>query len=147
MTQEYDLTNVIRGQGRRLTRQRQLVLEVLEESREHPDAETVYQRAKARNARIGLATVYRTLALLKEVGLVDEYRFGENHSHFEAVQSDRPHYHFTCIQCGRVIEFHSPQVMNMANQLCESEGLQVLEVHLLFSGYCAQCRPANTNCK
>jgi Fe2+ or Zn2+ uptake regulation protein len=146
MARKRNLIDAIHDQGRRLTHQRQLVLEILEESREHLDAETVYKRARERDARIGLATVYRTLAFLKEIGLVDEYQFGEDHGHFEAVQIDEPHYHFTCMNCGRVVEFKSPQVMNMARKLCESDGLQVVEVHLHLSGYCAQCRPAETSC-
>jgi Fe2+ or Zn2+ uptake regulation protein len=147
MAPKHNLIDAIHSQGRRLTRQRQLVLEILEESQEHLDVETIYERARERDRRIGLATVYRTLAILKEIGMVDEYQFGEDHSHFEVVQSDWPHYHFTCMKCGRVVEFQSPQVMNMAHKLCESEGLQVLEVHLHFSGYCSQCRPTGTNCE
>ena len=147
MAQKRELLDAIRSQGRRLTRQRQLVLEILEEGAEHLDAETVFERARERDERIGIATVYRTLAFLKEIGLVDEHQFGEDHGHFEAVQSERPHYHFTCMKCGKVVEFQSPQVMKLARKLCESDDLQVVEVHLHLSGYCAQCRPAGTDCR
>lgn len=146
MEHRQDLIEAVRSQGGRLTHQRQLVLEILDESQGHLDAETVYARARERGARIGLATVYRTLAFLKKAGLVDEHQFGEDHGHFEAVQEDRPHYHFTCLRCGQVVEFQSPQVMEMANKLCESEGLQVVAVELHFSGYCARCRPPGANC-
>jgi Fur family ferric uptake transcriptional regulator len=147
MTQANRLDEALHNSGRRLTRQRQLVLEILEESQEHLDAEAIFERARKRDARVGLATVYRTLAFLKEIGLVDEYQFGEGHGHFEAVKDDSPHNHFTCMKCGRVIEFQSPQVMDMAHKLCESEGLQLVEVNLHFSGYCTQCRPVGTNCE
>ena len=100
MARKRDLIDAIRSQGRRLTRPWQLVLEILKENKEHLDAETIFERARERDARIGLATVYRTLAFLKEIGLVDEYQFGEDHGHFEAVQDDRPHYHFTWMNCG-----------------------------------------------
>jgi Fe2+ or Zn2+ uptake regulation protein len=142
-----ELTEAIHSRGRRLTRQRQLVLEILKESREHLDAETVHARARKRDARIGIATVYRTLAFLKEIGLVDEHQFGQDHGHFEAVQTDRQHYHFTCLKCGRIVEFQLPQVMTLARKLCERQGLQVVEVDLHFSGYCAGCRPAGVNCR
>lgn len=129
----------IRSSGRRLTHQRRLVLEVLQDSEEHLDAEMIYDRARARDPSISLATVYRSLGLLKDMGLVQEHRLGENHGHFEITHST-PHHHFTCLTCGRVIEFEAPQVMEAVRKLCESEGLQVTEAHLLLSGYCTECR-------
>jgi Fe2+ or Zn2+ uptake regulation protein len=136
----------ITTRGRKLTRQRKLVLEILEESQEHLDAESIYDLAKARDANISLATVYRTLALLKETGLVQEHRLGEDHGHFETTQPT-PHYHFTCTKCGRVVEFEAPQVTEVARKLCESKGLQVIEMHLLFSGFCAECRGGDSGCE
>jgi len=127
--------------GYRLTRQRQVVLEVLEGSNAHLDAGQVYERVRARDPRIGMATVYRTLALLKELGLVQEHRLGEEHSHFEAAQ-EALHYHFTCRDCGRVIEFEAPEVLEAVQALVEREGLQVDEVHLFVGGRCAACRSA-----
>lgn len=138
--------DIIRTHGRRLTRQRKLVLEILEESQEHLDAEALYARAKARDPNISLATVYRTLSLLKEARLVQEHRLGEVHGHFEATQPT-PHYHFTCLKCGRVVEFEAPQVMELARKLCESKGLQITEMHLLFSGYCSECREGDSGCE
>lgn len=136
----------LRNSGLHLTRQRKLVLAVLEESHEHLDAEMIYQRAKGRDPRISLATVYRTLAALKEAGLVVEHLLGEDHGHFETLPS-QPHYHFSCLKCGRVVEFESPEVMQAARRLCQGEGLQIVEVHLHLSGYCAQCRSAEAGCE
>ncbi|KAF0108137.1 MAG: Fur family transcriptional regulator peroxide stress response regulator [Anaerolineaceae bacterium] len=125
--------------GKRLTKQRQLALDVLQESAEHLDAEAVYARAKARDPKISIATIYRTLALLKEAGLVEENRLGEEHAHFEATRST-PHYHFTCLRCGRVIEFDTPQVQEAIQSFCTREKIQLVSVQLLLSGYCALCR-------
>lgn len=141
-----DYTEQIRSSGRRLTRQRKLVLEILEESREHLDADMIHERAKSRDPNIGLATIYRSLGLLKEMGLVQEHRLGENHGHFETTQST-PHHHFTCLKCGRVVEFEAPQVMEAARKLCKREGLQVTEVHLHLSGYCQECREDGAVCE
>ena len=124
--------------GYRLTRQRQTILEVLEESDAHLDAREVYECVRARDARIGMATVYRTLALLTSLGLVQEHRLGEEHSHFETVQ-EALHYHFTCRNCGRVIEFEAPQVMEVVQALSDRERLKVEDVHLFISGRCAGC--------
>jgi Fur family ferric uptake transcriptional regulator len=130
----------LRSNGFRVTRQRQLILEVLDESREHLDAVALYERVKARDARIGLATVYRTLALLVGMGLVEEHSLGEEHGHFESVQDDVHHYHFSCASCGRVIEFEAPAVMQVVQTLIEEHGVQVEDIHLFIKGYCAQCQ-------
>lgn len=133
------LRDAFRMAGRRLTSQRRLILEVLQESDEHLDAEMLYDRAKARDDDIGLATVYRTLAVLKEMGLVEEHRLGEEHGHYEAV-GEGPHYHFTCLGCGKVIEFDTPLVAQVQRELSDRERVSIIGTHLHLSGYCAGCR-------
>jgi Fur family ferric uptake transcriptional regulator len=132
-------SSTLRTGGHRITRQRQLVLDVLQDNPGHPDAETIFFLAKARDPRISLATVYRTLSLLNETGLVLKHSLGEGHGHFEAAQS-APHYHFTCVKCGSVIEFNSPKIIEVAGELCDREGVQITEVHVQFSGICSDCR-------
>ena len=138
MSREKQFLTAIRSNGLRVTRQRKLILEVLEESRGHLDAEDIHDRVKAHDPRIGLATVYRTLALLKAVGLVIEHSLGEEHGHFEAVQ-ELPHYHFTCIRCRQVIEFEAPAVTEAVQSLIDRESVQVIDVHLSLTGYCSNC--------
>jgi Fur family ferric uptake transcriptional regulator len=125
----------------RLTRQRKLVLDILREGKGHLDADTLFRKAKARNPKISLATVYRSLALLREANLVQEHRLGENHSHFEPAGASL-HHHFTCLKCGRVLEFRSPLVSQAARALGKREGLQIVDVQLDITGYCAACRPS-----
>lgn len=122
-----------------MTARRRLVLEILQESREHLDAETVYERARCRDPHISLATVYRTLALFKMLGLVEEHLFGENHGHFEAAQSS-PHYHFTCMKCGQVSEFSAPEVEALVRQVCQEAGHRLEQVRLDLSGVCSACQ-------
>jgi len=133
------LRGIFRAAGRRLTHQRRLILEVLEESDEHLDAEALYDQARIHDPDISLATVYRTLAVFKEMGLVEEHRLGEEHGHYESVR-DGPHYHFTCLGCGRVIEFDTPLVAQIQQELSERERVCVTDAHLHLSGYCAQCQ-------
>lgn len=133
------LRDAFRAAGLRLTSQRQLVLSVLKESSEHLEADTLYSQAKARAPDISLATVYRTLAVLKDLGLVEEHRLGEGHCHYEAVRSD-PHYHFTCRGCGKVTEFDTRLVAQIEQELSEQEGVRVISAHLHLTGYCAQCK-------
>jgi Fe2+ or Zn2+ uptake regulation protein len=133
------LQDALRSAGRRLTPQRRLILRVLEESDGHLDADALYDRVKARDPDVSLATVYRTLAVLREIGMVEEHRLGEDHGHYEAVRQE-PHYHFTCLRCGKVIEFDTPLVAQIEQVLREQEGVRVTGAHLHVSGYCAQCR-------
>ena len=133
------LQDALRSAGRRLTSQRRLVLQVLEESNGHLDADALYDQVKARDPDVSLATVYRTLAVLREIGLVEEHRLGEDHGHYEAVRQE-PHYHFTCLRCGKVIEFDTSLVVQVEQDLCEQEGVRITSTHLHLSGYCAQCR-------
>jgi Fe2+ or Zn2+ uptake regulation protein len=144
MTPSASLTESLRTSGRRATRQRQLVMQVLQDHPGHLEVDEVYTLAKARDPKISLATVYRALSVLKDMGLVQDHTLGEGHAHFEAAP-DKPHYHFTCLKCGRVIEFDAPQMMQVVKALSEREKLQVNEVHLFLSGYCARCRGRSAN--
>jgi len=136
---ESDLAEALHTAGRRLTRQRQLVLEILEESREHLDAEALHARAKTRDPRISLATVYRALSVLKDMGMVEEHQLGEEHAHYEQ-RRKIPHFHFVCTICGRVSEFSMPQVLRAVRALEQREGLIVTDLHLSLKGLCTQCQ-------
>ena len=137
------LRDIFRASGRRLTPQRRLILEVLEDSNSHLDAEALYDRVKARDPGVSLATVYRTLTAFKEMGLVEEHRLGEEHCHYEPVR-DEPHYHFICQGCGKVIEFDTPLMAQIQENLSKRHGVLVTDVHLYFSGYCLQCQAGSS---
>ena len=132
------LRQLFRSKGRRLTSQRRLILNVLEESETHLDAEALHDRVKMLASDISLATVYRTLTVLKEMALVEEHRLGEGHSHYEAARN-APHYHFVCLECGEVIEFDTPLVDQVVRCLTKENRVCVTDTHLRLSGYCAQC--------
>ena len=132
---------LIQNQGYRLTRQRRLVLDILRENGGHLEAEEIYRLARNSNEKISLATVYRSLAMFKDTGLVQEHSLGQDHGHFESAPK-KPHYHFTCLKCGKIIEFDAPQVESLAEKVSKTYQLQILDAHLLFQGYCSTCRPA-----
>jgi len=133
------LRAILHTANQRLTRQRLLVLEVLEKTQQHLDAESLYRQAREYDPKISMATVYRTLALFKEAGLVQDDRLGENHAHFEKVR-ENPHHHFTCLRCGRVIEFAAPEVEEIIARLSLDLGMVITEASLSLIGYCDQCR-------
>ncbi len=146
MTQTPDETGFsesLHAAGRRMTPQRALVLSILQEADEHLDAEAIWQQARGRDASINLATVYRTLAVLKEMGLVEQRYFARDHKRefYEAV-GKREHYHFTCLGCGRVIEVETPRIRQARRELSDSIGLRFVHACICFEGYCAECAAA-----
>jgi Fur family transcriptional regulator, ferric uptake regulator len=137
-----DFKNNLHSRGMRLTGQRKLILQVLEDAGGHLDAEAVFERAHKRDERVSLATVYRTLELLKKMGLVDQHYTSREHLRevYEPVGAHE-HYHFSCIKCGKVIEFQSPMIDRARRQLAQELGIQVLHACACFEGYCASCSP------
>lgn len=137
-----DFKGTLHSQGMRLTGQRKLILQVLEDAGGHLDAESVFERAHKRDERVSLATVYRTLELLKKMGLVDQHYTSREHLRevYEPVGANE-HYHFSCIKCGRVIEFQSPMIDRARRQLAQELGIKVLHACACFEGYCASCSP------
>ena len=128
-----DLANQLRASGHRLTRERELLLHILGENA-HLDTEEIYRRAQKTLPQIGLATVYRTLSLLKELGLVRTIDLGENHSHFE-LRADE-HVHLVCTACGRVIDVPMPEALRVA---ARTKGFDVHRSKLEMFGVCDSC--------
>lgn len=141
-----ELIQALHNQGSHLTRQRLLVLEILNEVPGHLDAGMIYQEAKKRDKRISLATIYRSLAVLKAAGLVEENRLGEEHGHFETLQNPQ-HYHFTCLSCGKVTEFETTRILDLVRELSEQSDWQVTKTLFHLQGYCTDCwkNELNTN--
>lgn len=131
----------LRMAGHRVTPQRLLLLRLLAEANEHLDAETLFQRASAEDASISLATVYRTLAVFKELGLVQQRYFARDHSkeYYEPTQRSE-HYHFTCTNCGRVVEFSTPLIAEVSRTVAERYGLKVTHACVCFEGLCDACQ-------
>jgi Fur family ferric uptake transcriptional regulator len=143
-TEPDKLRDLFHEEGRRLTPQRRLVLLTLEASDQHLDAEALYDRVRLRDPDISLATVYRSLRVLREMGLVEEHSLGEGHSHYEAPRSS-PHFHFICRRCGDVIEFDTPLVEQAAAELARQLGVRVTSAHLRLGGTCQPCRSQTRN--
>lgn len=129
----------IRKNGMRMTKQRAVILDILRTSQEHLDADKLHDRARELDPQIGLATVYRTLALLKKFGMVSEFDLGEEHGHFETTP-ETPHYHFTCVCCRKVIELEVPCIEDFVEDLKIGDDLMVTRVNLSFEGYCPDCQ-------
>jgi Fur family ferric uptake transcriptional regulator len=140
MSPSEGVMEIFHATGRRVTNQRQLLLEVLTESQEHLDAEEIYALAKERDPNISLATVYRTLKVLKQVGVVQERRLELEGQKLRYELAAKAHYHFTCLGCGRVVEFESPPIERASRELAEQLGLELVQTRVYLDGYCPDCR-------
>jgi len=125
--------------GVRVTNQRSLILDIIRRGEGHLDAHEVYRQASEKYPRISLSTVYRNLRLLKELGLVDELHFDENHHHYE-VKSSAEHHHVVCLGCGKVVEFHCPLSQHMKESIGEVEGFDIVSTEVRMAGYCSRCQ-------
>jgi Fe2+ or Zn2+ uptake regulation protein len=138
----------LRAHGLRTTPQRALILRVLQQAGAHLDAQGIWQRARLQEESINLATVYRSLNALLGVGLIrhsflDE---GQKRAYFEAV--DKPeHFHFACMNCGKVIELNAGQVILARSEIEQGCGCQVLNIYLKLEGYCSDCLSSLTPIK
>jgi Fur family ferric uptake transcriptional regulator len=128
----------LRSEGHRMTQQRDVLLDVIEHAGAHLDADGLYRLARARDNRISLSTVYRTLSLLKRHDLVDELHLSEEHHHYEAKSADQ-HYHLVCTRCGAVEEFAGGGVERLREELERDRGFVVTGVELDVTGTCARC--------
>jgi Fur family ferric uptake transcriptional regulator len=140
MTSLREAAQTLQATGRRLTTQRQVLLKVLAECHDHLDAEEIYALAKEQDPNISLATVYRTLNVFKEVGIVQERildREGQRR-YYEA--GDKVHYHFNCLGCGRVIEFESPLIEQASAELAKRLNLDIVHTRVYMEGYCPDCQ-------
>jgi Fur family ferric uptake transcriptional regulator len=125
-------------QGHSLTVQRRLLLELLRKAKGHIDAKELYRRASARDRSISPATVYRSLNLFKQVGLVDERRFGGVRCHYQITQSPE-HQHLVCRGCGKVIEFQNPLLGKLVEVVQREHGFNVTKAELYLEGFCPGC--------
>jgi Fur family ferric uptake transcriptional regulator len=126
-------------QGRFLTTQRRLLLELLHDAEGHIDAKELYRRASAKDESIGSATVYRSLNLFKELGIVDERRLGKLRCYYEMKKSPG-HQHLLCRGCGKVVEFQNPHLQKLIQALRREYGFKITKAELYLEGYCPECK-------
>ena len=132
----------LKEKGVRLTRQRQILLELIDRSGQHLDAERLFQLAKAQDPKLNRVTVYRTLKLLKEGGLVDELDLAhfEGEKHYYETRLKQEHAHIICLRCGRVEEFFGEQLQAVRGQVQSQFGFEIAFARTEIGGYCSHCQ-------
>jgi Fur family peroxide stress response transcriptional regulator len=134
-----ELTRKLRGRGHRLTPQRLAVLKILSSSDDHPTAQQVYDQVEAAFPMTSLATIYKTLAVLKEMGEVLELGFAGDGNHYDG-NKPFPHPHLICTQCHSIIDPEIPGQETLFQQVEEATGYEILSHRLDFYGICPQCQ-------
>jgi Fur family ferric uptake transcriptional regulator len=115
--------------GMRMTEQRRTIAQVMEQSVDHPDVEELYRRASAIDPRISLSTVYRTLNLFEEAGLVTKHDFRDGRARFEQI-ADSHHDHLIDVRSGKVIEFSNAEIEALQELIAERLGYRLIDHRL-----------------
>lgn len=110
--------------GLRMTEQRRTIATVLQGSDDHPDVEELYARAAARDPRISIATVYRTVKLFEEAGILDKHEFGDGRARYEDAEREH-HDHLIDMNSGAVIEFYDPEIEQLQEKIAEKLGYRL----------------------
>jgi len=132
----------LKDRGVRLTRQRKLLLDLIDNSGLHLDADTLYQMAHLKDPKLNRVTVYRTLKLLKESGLVDELDLAhfDGEKHYYETRLKQEHAHIICLRCGRVEELFGEQLQALRREVQTQFGFEIAFARTEVGGYCSHCQ-------
>jgi len=123
------LEQLCRERGLRMSGQRRLILEILDETRDHPSVEEIYGRAVQRDPRLCMATVYRTINILAETGVLNRLELGDGRSRYEEAGGDR-HEHLIDVQTGKVLEFREPRIEDLVREAAAQLGYRLVGYRL-----------------
>ncbi len=132
-TRESRLERLCAERGMRMTGQRRVIAQVLSAADDHPDVEEVYRRASARDSRISLSTVYRTVRLLEEAGILERHEFGDGRARYEPAGHDH-HDHLINLMTGEVIEFKNEEIERLQERVARELGFRLVGHRLELFG-------------
>jgi Fur family ferric uptake transcriptional regulator len=127
--------------GLKLTAERQALFDELFARHEHFEADELLVRLRGKHTKISRATIYRTLDLLVDSGIVGRVRIGESGYRYERLRAGEHHDHLICTECGRVIEFYEPRIEVLQDEVCDRHGFLAISHSHQLRGICRQCRP------
>jgi len=133
MRQQIDLEALCAERGLRITDQRRVIAKVLSESQDHPDVEKLHERAAAIDPRISIATVYRTVRLFEEAGILDRHDFGDGRARYEAAP-EAHHDHLIDVETGKVVEFVDPELEALQKLIAERLGYRLVDHRMELYG-------------
>lgn len=133
MHQTIDLEQLCAERGLRITEQRRIIARVLSESEDHPDVEQLHRRAARVDPKISIATVYRTVRLFEDAGILDRHDFGDGRSRYEAAP-EAHHDHLIDVESGKVVEFVDPELEALQKQIAEKLGYRLVDHRMELYG-------------
>jgi Fur family transcriptional regulator, ferric uptake regulator len=135
------LMDLLVERGVRITAQRRLLVGIMQDASRHLDAATLLRMAQQKDPGIDRATVYRTIALLKKRGLIDELDLMhiEGEKHYYEAKTSRDHCHMACFRCGAIMEYTSPAFEELRKEMAKQSGFQIRVVRLEAGGLCKRC--------
>jgi Fur family ferric uptake transcriptional regulator len=134
------LADFLKEKKLRPTRERFLVLEEIMHTNGHFDADELFSLLNAKGLKASRATVYNTLDLLVECGIISKYRFGEHQSKYEKAIGRPRHDHLICLECGDILEFVNERLTKIQREVCEEKSFQMQNATLQIFGMCARCQ-------
>ncbi|MHB0913292.1 MAG: Fur family transcriptional regulator [Armatimonadota bacterium] len=141
-SEEKRFREFLETQALRFTTERRLILKQVARIHEHFEAEDVVDGLRRRGDRVSRASIYRTLPLLVESGLLREVHSSEKHSHYEHIFGHDHHDHLICTVCGRAIEFSDGKIEELQERVCRMNGFDAVSHKLEIIGVCAGCKGA-----
>ncbi len=132
-------TDFLENKGQRKTGERFMILEKLYERNDHIDAEALYNLINKQQHNVSRATVYNTLELLVESGLVMRHQFGQHYAEYEKAYGYRQHDHIICTECKKVVEFCDPRIQQIKTKMGELLEFNITRHELHLYGLCADC--------
>ena len=135
-----DIEALCNERGLRITDQRRVIARVISDATDHPDVEELYARASAEDAGISIATVYRTVKLFEEAGILDKLEFGDGRARYETADRDH-HDHLIDLQSGEVIEFIDAEIEALQERIAEKLGYELKGHRLELYGVPKKAKP------
>jgi len=130
----------VKARGLKFTPERQIILEEIFSTHDHFDVENLYDRIKEKGERISRTTVYRTLPLLLDCGLIAEAIRCRDRVFYEHIYGHKHHSHLVCIKCGKIIEFEDDEIEKEKNRICKKYHFKPVEYRFGIRGYCEDCQ-------
>lgn len=126
--------------GLKFTKERETILDKVFAFHSHFDPEELLISMRSRNIRVSRASIYRTLPLLLESGLIEQVEKNDKHAHYEHTFGHRHHDHLICLKCGNVTEVFSPKLESIQDELCRKHQFTGIKHTLEIKGYCNNCQ-------
>ncbi|WP_404710576.1 Fur family transcriptional regulator [Sphingomonas sp. MMS24-J13] len=133
MTRKIDVETLCADKGLRITEQRRVIARVLSEAEDHPDVEALHVRASAIDPGISIATVYRTVRLFEDAGILERHDFGDGRARYEAA-AETHHDHLIDVETGKVIEFVDAELEALQKRIAEKLGFRLVDHRMELYG-------------